>query len=114
MTFTLSYELDYKRIMSAVINDARNTIPATTNQPGAVIYAYIQAQIALVSAGVIIYRICTESANLGGYCGIQVQNGIIQLLFFQLRPAFQPFESEILQIIGTFIQDNVPLQDIIY
>ena len=114
MRFSLSYELDFKRVMLAVINDARNTIPETTDKPGMVIYDYIQAQIARVVPGVLIYRICTENANLGGYCGIQVQNGAIQLLFFQLRPAFQPFEPEILQFIGTFIQGNGPMQDIIY
>lgn len=114
MTITLEYELDYKRVMSAVINDSRNTIPQTTNQPGMVIYAFIQAKISLVIPGVLVYRICSENANLGGYCGIQVQNGSITLLFLQLRPAFQPFEDQILQFIGTFIQNNIPLQDILY
>lgn len=114
MTFSLSYELDYKRIMSAVINDARNTIPATTNQPGMAIYAYIQAQISLVVPGVLVYRIVGDGSNLGGYCAIQVQKGAITLLFYQLRPAFQDFTSEILQAIAIFIQQNGPLQDILY
>lgn len=114
MMYDLKYELDYKRVMMAVINDARNTIPETTDQPGSVIYAYSQAQIAKVVPGVLVYRISSQEGNLGGFCAIQVQNGVITLLFFQLRPAFQPFEAQILQFIGTFIQNNIPLQDILY
>lgn len=114
MTITLEYELDYKRVMSAVINDSRNTIPQTTNQPGMVIYAYIKAQIALVVPGVLVYRIVGDGSNLGGFCAIQVQGQAISLSFYQLRPAFQDFTSEILQAISIFIQNNTPLQDILY
>lgn len=114
MTFTLVYELDFKRVMSAVINDSRNTIPQTTNKPGMEIYAYIQSQIALVVPGVLIYRITTDTGNLSGFCAIEVQGQTISLLFYQLRPAAQAFSTQILQIIATFIQQNGPLQDIIY
>ena len=114
MTFSLIYELDHVRVMSAVINDSRNTIPATTNQPGSVIFAYAQAQIALIVPGVLLYRVSTDQGGLGGYAAIKVQAGVITLDFYQLRPAFQAFTSEILQIISIFIQQNIPLQDILY
>lgn len=114
MTFTLQYELDFKRLISAVINDSRNTIPETTNQSGIVIFDYIQDQIARVVPGVLIYRIITGNGNLGGYAAIQVQGSLISLLFYQFRPAFQDFTSEILDNISIFIQQNGPLQDIIY
>jgi hypothetical protein len=114
MTFSLSYEIDFQRVMSAVINDSRNTIPATKGAGGIAIYAYIQSQIALVTPQTIIYRIVGGSGNLGGYCGILVQGGRTSLQFYQLRPAFQQFESEILGIISIFISQNAPLQDVLY
>ena len=43
MTFSLSYEIDYKRVISAVINDSRWTIPALQGANGMEIYAYIQS-----------------------------------------------------------------------
>lgn len=114
MTFYLSFELDYKRIMSAVINDARSIIPVISGQNGNAIYAYSQTQIALVVPGVLVYRITTQTGNLAGFCAIQVQGQSITTLFYQLRPAFVPFQVEILGIIATFIEINGPLQDILY
>jgi len=105
--------------MSAVINDSRNTIAQTTNQPGAVIFQYVQSQIALVGPGVLIYRIVGDNGVLCGFCAIQAQGGPVTLLFYQLRPSFVQFEvsqfnSEILGSIIIFIQQNSPLQDILY
>lgn len=114
MTFNLQYESDFKRIIPAVINDARNTIPAIANQPGTVIKAYADAQIDLVVPGVLLYRISTREGGLGGYVGLRVENGVATSHLMQLRPAFQPFLAEILQIIATFITSNAFLQDMIY
>lgn len=114
MTFTLLYEPDFKRVIPAVINDARNTIPETTNQPGTVIKAYADTQVNLVVPGVLLYRISTREGGLGGYVGLRVANRIASTLLMQLRPAFQPFLPEILQIIATFITSNEFLQDMIY
>ena len=115
MIFYLTYEIDFQRVISAVINDSRNTIPATTNQPGMVIYAYAQSQISLVGPGVLVYRIeVAETGVLAGYCLISVQNGVPSVLSIQPRPAFQTFMPQISQIIANFIQNSVYLQDLIY
>lgn len=113
MTFTLLYEPDFKRVIPAVINDARNTIPETTNQPGTVIKAYAEAQVDLVVPGMLLYRISTGDGNLGGYVGLRVENGVASVLLMQLRAAFQPFLTEISQVISTFIINNTFLQDVL-
>lgn len=114
MIFSLIYEQDHKRIISAVINDSRNTIPGTTNKPGVEIYAYIQAQISQVGTDVLLYRVVGNGSNLGGYAAIQVYAGVATLKLYQLRPAFQQFASEILQVIGIFITENRYLSDFLY
>lgn len=114
MTFSLVYELDKDRVMSAVINDSRNTIPSIAGQGGQAILSYILAQIALVPAGGLVYRIVGLGSVLGGYAVIQVQNGAISLLFTQLKPAYQEFSLEINDFIAKFISDNIPLQDVLY
>lgn len=114
MIFELSYELDYKRVISAVINDSRAVIPALAGEDGNGVYAYAQAQIALIVPGVLLYRISTAEGNLGGYLGLQVANGVASILLMQLRPAFVPLFDEISQVIATFITSNDFLQDMIY
>jgi hypothetical protein len=112
MSYELTYELDYKRIISAVINDARNIIPQTKNQTGSVIYAYVQSQIMLVNPNVLMYRIESDQGNLAGYVGIRVNNGIATQVLYQLRPAFN--DLEISGVITNFIQTNSFLKDSIY
>lgn len=106
MTLSLTFEIDYKRIISAVINDSRNVIPEITNQPGTVIYAYAQAQIAQVVRGVLVYRIGSSDGNLGGYLALQTVNGGASILLLQLRPAYQGISLEISQFISNFITSN--------
>ena len=106
MTFDLIYELDFKRVMSAIINDSRNTIPAIKGQSGGIIYSYIQAQISLVVPGVLVYRIIGNGSNLGGFLALQTQNGVASPLLVQLRPAYQQFSLEISQFIANFITSN--------
>jgi hypothetical protein len=114
MTFILSYEQDFQRFILAVINDSRSTIPAIAAQNGNAIYAYAQAQISAITPGVLVYRILGNDTNIGGYLALSVQNGVASILQLQLRPAYQPFLSEISQIINTFIQQNGFMADIIY
>lgn len=114
MTFSLQYELDVKRIISAVINDSRSIIPETAGKDGNAVYAYAQAQIQLVGPGVLLYRVATENGGLGGYVALQVQNGVASVLLMQPRPAFVPFLGQISQTIANFITGNEFLQDMIY
>lgn len=103
MTFELSYELDYRRVILAVINDARNSIPATKDKDGSAIYAYAQSQIALVIPGVLVYRVVGDDGVLCGFCALQIKNSVANLYFMQLRSAFQQFSDPISQIISNFI-----------
>jgi hypothetical protein len=103
MTYAITYELDYKRVMLAVINDSRNTIPAIAGQDGNAIYAYAQDQIALVVPGVLVYRVGSLDGNFGGYLALQVQNGVALPLLLQLRPAYQQNALEINGFIANFI-----------
>lgn len=114
MTFSLQYELDHQRLISAVINDSRSLIPSLVGQDGNAVYAYAQAKIAQVVPGVLLYRIRTDQGNLSGILALQVIGGVASILFCQLRPGAQPFLTEILQIIGTFITSNAFLQDMLY
>jgi len=113
MTFTLIYEIDYKRVMSAVINDARNTIPEIAGSPGNDIYAYSQAQIAMIVPGVLVYRVGSVDGNLGGYLALQTGNGVATPLLIQLRPAYQRFSLEISQFISNFITSNAWKSDLL-
>jgi hypothetical protein len=114
MTFSLQFELDYHRVISAVINDSRSVIPSLVGQDGNAVYEYAQGLIGQVTAGVLVYRVKTDQGNLSGFCAIQVKNGATSLLFYQLRPACIQFEAEILGIISIFIAGNYPLNDILY
>lgn len=114
MTYSLSYELDYQRFITAIINDSCGTIPAIAGLDGNAIYAYAQAQISAIIPSVLVYRILGNSTNIGGYVAIRVQNGVASVLQLQLRPAHQPFLSTISQIINTFIQQNGFLADMLY
>lgn len=114
MTYSLQYELDYQRVMAAVINDSRWSIPALKGATGMQIRGYIQSQIALVTSGVIVYRIVASGGVLGGYMVMNTNTGSVGPIAQQLRPAFQDFTLEINQFISTFISSNQYLQDILY
>lgn len=114
MTFTLSYELDYQRVVSAVINDSRGTILALRNATGMQIYAYIQSQLVLVTSGVAVYRILAPGGVIAGVVAINTNSGSVGVVFQQLRPAFLQFSDQISQIISIFISENQFLQDVLY
>lgn len=114
MMFTLQYELDSSRVMSAVINDSRGSILALRNATGMQIYAYIQSQIGLVTPGVVVYRIVGSGGVLAGYVGINTNPGTVGPVVQQLRSAFVPFLNQISQIISIFISENQFLQDVLY
>ena len=115
MTYSLKYELDANRLIMAVVNDSRAVIPSLgPNADGNAVYAYSQSLIAQMMPGVILYRIETLNANLGGLVAINTNPGAVGVVFTVLRPAAVPFSSEISQIINTFIQQNTFLQDVLY
>lgn len=114
MTFSLQYELDYQRVISAVINDSRSVIPSLLGQDGNAVYAYSQALIAQMIPGVILYRIVYNGSNLGGVAAINTNQGAVGVVFMQERPAFVPYLVEINQFITNFIVNRTYLQDVLY
>jgi hypothetical protein len=115
MTYSLKYELDTNRLIMAVVNDSRSVIPSLgPNADGNAVYAYSQALIAMMTPGVILYRIQTVNGNLGGICALNTNPGAVGIVFTVLRPSAVPFSSEISEVIATFISGNVFLQDILY
>lgn len=114
MTYSLKYEIDRDRLITAVVNDSRSVIPSLVGKDGNAVYAYAQSLIAQLVPGVILYRIVTDQGNLGGVAAINTNQGVVGVVFIQLRPAAVPFLSVISQIINTFIQENGFLADILY
>ena len=114
MTYGLTYEIDFQRVMSAVINDSRWTIPVLKDATGTQIYDYIQSQISLIADGVIVYRIVADGGVLAGFVAINTNTGSTGPVAQQLRPAFLQFSDQISQIISKFVSDNQFLQDVLY
>ena len=109
MTFKVTYNQEYKRVIPAVLIDSRQNLPFLKSAGGYDVLAYTDSQVDLVTEKVIPYKVETEDGNLAGYFNLQVQgdnDDAAALLNYQLRPAFEVFNSQILGIISTFIQSN--------
>mgnify|MGYP006935487267 CR=1 FL=1 len=109
MIFKVTYNQEYKRVIPAVLIDSRQNLPFLKSAGGYDVLAYTESQVDLVTERVVPYKIETEEGNLAGYFNLQVQDGnddAAFLLNYQLRPAFQSFNSEILGIISNFISSN--------
>ena len=93
------------RIIPSVLIDKRAAIPAIANQVGSVIKAFTDTQVAFVTDTTLFYRIESKSGgNLAGYFTLQViRQGVVALLQYELRPAFEQFNSTILTEINTFM-----------
>jgi hypothetical protein len=75
MTFYLEYEIDYHRLISAIVNDSRSVIPSLSGADGNQVYAYAQSLIAMVVPGVIVYRIVGNNGILCGIMGFSTVSG---------------------------------------
>lgn len=108
MSYRIIYNEEYRRVIPAVLIDSRANISAISTAGGFAVKAYTDAQVALVTATVIPYKIETNEGNLAGYfnlsIGVNPKSAVI--LNAQLRPAFVQFNSEISQIISNFIISN--------
>lgn len=115
MTFNITYNQEYKRVIPAVLIDGRGAIPTIQAAGGYEVKAYTDSQVALVTNTVIPYKIETDGGNLAGYFNIQAKSatrGVLQT--YQLRPAFKQFDSQILGIITNFISSNEWIEDILF
>lgn len=117
MDYKFIYEPDFNRVMTAVIIDARASIPSIKNQTGFIIKDYVESQTSLITNNCIVYKI-EETTNcvLCGYFVIQVDTGnkTATLILKQLRPAFVQFTNEITNQIVTFIQSLEWQQDYLF
>lgn len=114
MIYKVTYNQEYKRVIPAVLIDSRGTIPAIQTVGGYELKSYNDSQVAIVTDTVIPYKIETETGNLAGYFNVQTKSETRAVLQgYQLRPAFQQFDAEILQIITNFIASNVWQYDIL-
>jgi len=108
----LSYRFIYNqseshRVIPAVLIDKRAAIPEIRNKTGAVIKAFTDAQAALVTESCIFYKIETEQGNLAGYFTLQViREGVVIILQYELRPAFEQFTVQISGEIANFITNS--------
>lgn len=92
------------RIIPSVLIDKRAAIPAIANQVGSVIKSFVDTQVAFVTNTTLFYKIESKSGgNLAGYFSLQViRSGVVALLQYELRPAFEQFNSIILGEINNF------------
>lgn len=116
MDYNISYCIDYKRIMAAVLIDSRGTIPLIANTDGYATKAYCDAQIDLVGEKSLVYIIETDNSNLVGYFILQVNSTAESAILIQkqFRPAFQQFSTIISQKISNFITSNEWQDDFIF
>ena len=116
MSYIITYDLDYKRVIPAVLIENRANIPAIKNKIGIVIKAYTDGEVAKVTESVVPYKIETNLGALVGYFTVQISNMGQNAVKFQqtLRPQFNPFTIEINIQIATFIQNNGWQQDILF
>lgn len=116
MTFHFTYEDQYKRVIPAVLIDARAAIPEIAGQIGSVIKNYFDSIVSKVTENTIPYRIESDGGNLAGYFVISVNrvNQSGTLLMMQLRPAFQPFLTDITQKVDTFIMNGLWKSEILF
>lgn len=99
--------------MTGVIIDSQYNIALISNKLGVDIKAYTDAEVAKVVAGVIPYRMESDSGNLIGFLTLKT-TGLVAILYqYQLRPAFVQFDTIISQNISTFIAQNTWVQDIL-
>lgn len=105
MNYRIIYNQEYKRVIPAVLIDSRANINAIKTATGYEVKAYTDSQVALVTSLVIPYKIETLNGNLAGYFNLTVSDNpkTVVLLNAQLRPAFVQYNSEISQLISTFI-----------
>ena len=104
-TYRFILATEPKRIISAVIMDARFSIPALNRLGGFDVKLFVDAEIAKLSGNVLPYKIETSTGSLAGYFTLQVDNigqNCTKISQF-LRPAFQPIINDINQQVNSFV-----------
>lgn len=115
MPYFISFCENWQRVIPMCIIEDRANIPAIKNEPGTVVKAYIDSQLALITGNVLVYRVESENCNLAGFFALEVNTGdkSCQKIMEILRPAFQG-NSEISELIITFINENQWFGDFLF
>lgn len=106
MIINFIYEIEYTKVIPAIIMDSRFTIPDIKNQDGWAAKAYIDKELSMIIAGILPYRLETDNGNIAGYMTLDATKPAVSVQKLQLRPAFQQFLTSIQQQITNFIQTN--------
>lgn len=108
----MSYRFIYSqsesnRIVPSVLIDKRAAIHEIKNQIGSVIKSFTDGQAAMITDKAIFYRIETNNGNIAGYATLAViRDGVVSILQFELRPAFEQFSAEISANLSSFILNS--------
>lgn len=103
MAYYITFCENYNRVIPACIIDSRATIPVIKNETGNIIKAYVDAQLALITDNVLVYRIETELGVLAGYFALEINGNSATVNMKVLRSAFQQFDTQISTNISNFI-----------
>lgn len=113
----MSYRFIYSqsecnRLVPSVLIDKRAAIPEIKNQIGSVIKSFTDTQAAMITDKTIFYKIENSSGNVAGYATLAViRDGVVSILQFELRPAFEQFSAEISANLSSFILNNEWVND---
>lgn len=105
------------RIMQAVIIDNRATLfPAPPqNYNGNTIQSYVDGQVAMVTANVVLYKILTLNGNLVGYFSLQFMASYsVNKLQQLIRPQYEYDVANIDALIDTFVASNAWANDFLF
>ena len=108
MDFNFIYEVDYSRLIPAIVIDSRGQIPEILNMPGSVIKAFADSLVDEIDSSILVYKIETMTGNLAGYFTVKVNpdgSGTRGPSMY-LRPAFLQKSTEISAKISNFITNG--------
>lgn len=113
MNFHFTYCENYQRLMTGVLIDSQYNINAISGKLGSVIKAYTDAEVSKVNDNVLPYRIENDNGNLAGYFTLTINGNSVYLFQVQFRPAFVPFDTQILSEINAFIINGGYKKDVL-
>jgi hypothetical protein len=108
MTYQITYSLDKRRIVPAVLIDNRAT-NGLAGKTGFEIKSVTDAAVLDITTQDIFYLVETELGNLAGYFVLRVYltNFSVNLISIQLRPAFKDQSADINQKIADFVNSGL-------
>lgn len=115
MSYTIKYDIEYKRTIPAVIYDSRFSNPSTKKLDNNFLKLFSDLHVGQVGQNGLPYKIVTDSGNLVGYFVVDTRNkGLISTKTQEvIRPAFQQFITEIDLLINDFVKNGLYRPDML-